>query len=247
MARVSLDFVIEQIRKKQMPYWTISDGSVIDEFDEANTEESIIQLKYCLDQIEPGVLVTIKLKAKSKSKIAEGGDIKNNFEYRVLTGSPKEIKSLGAMVTDNSALLSNYQDIANQLAEYKAKEQNKALLDRIQALEDELDEDDEDEPMTGIESSLTPYMPQIMESLFGVKKPTALAGVQEPQTIVVEESTSTPDHIADQKKKCAIACGRLLRKDGSAGDNLLMLAELLERNEAMYKMGISFIENQLPK
>lgn len=246
MARVSLDFVIEQIRKKQMPYWTISDGSVIDDFDEPNTEESIIQLKYCLDQIEPGVLVTIKLKAKSKSKIAEGGDIKNNFEYRVLTGSAKEIKSLGAAVTDNSALLSNYQDLANQLAEYKAKEQNKQLLDRIQALEDELDEDDEDEPMTGIESSLTPYMPQIMESLFGVKKPTALAGT-EAQIIEVQESSAAPDHIADQKKKCAIACGRLLRKDGSAGDNLLMLADLLEKNEAMYKMGISFIENQLPK
>jgi len=197
--RVKKDFVIEQMKKHNLPYFILMDGKnvIAERQDEGAIEANQEELSEILETLE-GDLVTVILRSKNKSEIAGGG---RDYSKRSFLVRLKEAGQMNSPAANNMALMNTIM----QLKEDKIRMEYEA---RFKALE----EKESDQGVIG-------YLPQIMEALphikglfpgiFGGNNTPGIAGHPEDNTRLNKAlqlwSVVDPDYIAMIEKIASLA------------------------------------------
>ena len=116
-------------------------------------------------------------------------------------------------------------------------------------LKQELEDIDNEEPVSGIGTimeELRPYIKPIVSKFLNNQTLEAPSSINDN---VAEEQTPgeiTPE-ILDQVKKCAVGGKRVLKIDKHFGDRVLMLALLAEKDYSTYEMACNMLNSMAQK
>ena len=232
-----------RMRETNAPYWRLKVGS--------NTYDNPVEIADIEDSIEAldtefndlaSNQVEVILSRKTFKEIGQGGGKGQSAAFLVNIHTNNYNKqSVGAIPTPNNSKL-----------------QEEMMLLKLELMRRDL-EDDFNARLAEIEANnnkneglgaIQPYLPMILSAL-GIASPApkAMAGIEEIKeetntTITVEENKLTPEQEM-QRKKCGLACSKLLKVDPTAGDALTMLAEFATLSPDSYKSFIPILEAQL--
>lgn len=256
MALVTREIIYTNIKKGHI-YWDLTDGQTLIasyQREGGTPEESINEFDNAMDEILDGYVNVILCK-KNKADKSAGGDVRNDIKLRVkaggLTSNVKGIEENKSSSSDQSMiakLIEENQSLKIQSMMQQFTDQIKNLQREIAELksDDTNDDDDDDEihpddQIGKIDRLLNSNAGQkLLDRLFPQSK--GIAGTDEDE-VKVERGNYTADYIADQKKKCSQAAGRLLRVDGAAGDHLLLLADLAEKDIDIYNLALNRLKS----
>jgi hypothetical protein len=249
-AITNIEYVTSVMAKKKMPYWIVYDDKtkVNQNDDEKSPINSAKELVECIDNLEGGY-VEVSISSKTGEQLKEGGDIKNTvLRYTVRCGSNAKKSINGAPAQNNAEL------IALITENVELKFQNK-----IESLEAQLKDYEEEETINGVEQSptdklidmLLPHAPAVIGKLLNIEIPaikptTTLAGTDEKQETKTTTETShyTPEEVI-QFKKAAQAAKILHKADAYFGDRLLGLSILAKYDINTYNMASNYLNGML--
>ena len=244
---VKKEFIIEVMRELNHKYFVVltpsydvvylcmQNGIVL--------EESIKRLQKFFDSSEAGMYV-VKIFDSNETK-KNGDPVKEGLTYEIILQpslkEPTPIQGLGQQnpmaiqQMDNGFLdrfLSSKDDIAGlrvQFIEQGLKNEKDAAIAQIRKeYEDKIRELEKKDGITGILQSLIPeFAPHIMGMASKAFTKTPIAGLG--------------DDDADKKKMIISAINILTSLDPDFAENITKLAELAQKNPAMYTMGINAI------
>lgn len=248
MAIVKRDYLFELMRKQKTPFWEVMDGTTpVASYEDENVEmeNSINELADCLNNIESGYC-TVKVSTRSKSEKAGGGNVKTgSFTYRVKCGEAT-ITGTKENSRGDFALLQQIDQLKREMIELKHSQELKDIRREFDDKLADFENESEDTTITGtVMKQIAPHLPNIIGKLTGINitAPT----LNGPETVSsVENHSATMDEaetIADQKKKCAAACGLLLSVDKHAGDHLLQLGILAKNKPDVYMMALGHLKS----
>ena len=244
MATHSLNYVIDQMRTKGYTNWRVkSDGTLVNLHEGKEIETSISELKKLIEDTKGGI-VEITISSKTGAEKNQGGDIKTNslnffveLENKTINGIKND--------TEPYQLRSLYEELAKQ--KYLNIIAN--LEKENEELKQELEDIDNEEPVSGIGTimeELRPYIKPIVSKFLNNQTLEAPSSINDN---VAEEQTPgeiTPE-ILDQVKKCAVGGKRVLKIDKHFGDRVLMLALLAEKDYSTYEMACNMLNSMAQK
>lgn len=232
MAFVTRTFVVNFLRKNEIPYWKIVDegGYTVGENKTvSDTEESINELEENLDNLSGG-WVTISAKKRKSSEVKESpGDLKSGFfKWKVSLGSQQRESSSGGQKKNG-----NGSGMA-----FRLLNDNFTLKLEIERMK--IEKTFEEKFGSGKKDSSDMFLEKIgrimeLEYLKSNGNSTAaiseVAGTTEPKKTVAEDVIPGET----KKEKVLRAIGELASVDENVSDNLLKLANFAKSNPALYK------------
>lgn len=237
MLTVKKEYLFDQMRKTKSAYWEAYEGNkLVQKYtaETPDTDESINELDELISAGSSGH-IAVKYCDISNMEKAKG-NVKSHptYEFRIACGETTKVAAAPDM-----SLMMIIDQLKRDILENKHNQQIKDLRDEMD--EKYADYEFENEGgLNGMIKQITPSLPLIIAKITGINIPTAtLSGHEE---IIVEDSPEISDQEAEQKKKCAQACGLLLYSDKNAGDHLLQLAILSKNKPEVYKMALSYLK-----
>ncbi len=256
-------YIFDVMRRKGLTNWKVKAGNkLIDSEDSNNTDDAITTLRKCLNGLSDGI-VEVHLSRFKDSEIASGGAAAKEGQQvikidcdDVQGGSSSKRESSDRVSGFDSNAWDQIQALKDQITEMRLKEIEDRNQRRLRALNKKLDA--KQAPQTVTEQVISGVIenPQqavmLVSTLMSLLKggaPAAMAGFPATPVQILNHDASlvsvdsaplaTADALTEQKKKCSAACGRLLTVDAQAGDALLMLADLAEKNKPMYDVALT--------
>ena len=228
-ATITKEFLYDQMEKRTMPYWVVGDGreDIAENMEAADIDES----KTILENVFANIMdsfVFVKLYARPKGKIAQGGNTRNlSVDYKIQLRSPGTIRGMGGFGGSNMVdqLMADNRDLMNKL-----HEKDLALFsEKMQKQIDDLkrDKDGKDDPVTAA-------VLQGLAGMFGAKNNVVTSGLADGE---VDEKK-----VARQAKIRA-ALMRLYKVDPKFEDTITLLADFAEKNPEKYKTFIPLVKS----
>lgn len=244
---VKKEFIIEVMRELNHKYFVVLTPSYDTIYlcmqDGISMEESVKRLQKFFDSCEAGMYV---VKIFDSNQVKKNGDpVREGLTYEVILQptlkEPQPIQGMGQpgmpQTIDSGFLdkfLGSKDDIAAlrvQFIEQGLRNEKDAAIAQIRReYEDKIRELEKKDGISGILQSLIPeFAPHIMGMATKALQRTPIAGVGE-------------DDSNDKKTMILSAIKILTGLDPDFAENITKLAELAQKNPAMYQMGINAIK-----
>lgn len=249
-------------------YWVIlEDGDKIGEYKNENknsADQSYAELVQELNRYEPGYFNIRLYKYNGKDRGKGGTYNTDYFEFRIHTrnqqGAPAGVSGV------DKTIMKELTTTRAELEEYRERERERKMEDTInkainkamagiEGMSAPPEKTEVDKVIEGIERN-----PEIKQAIltgisriFGINiaPPVRALGSVETHhtTTTMDEATNKQEALQNayklQMKNGQDAFVRLLKIDGAAGDNLLNLAELAEKDPTAYSNGVQFVKMAL--
>lgn len=236
MAITKKDFVIAQMERLKLPFYTIKEGtSLIDEQQEdIEVEEAIEQLHGTLEAIGSGV-VEIKLSNRSKASKRAGGDL-TTYVYKVKLGNETATTSINGSSASLESFYEERMRLEKKIIELENNQKFEALKREIEAVKNN-------------EKSVFDH-PMVQNVIAGLMGAYGGAKVAENNTVPIAQKplingteTETKKLTKEDQKLIGQAISRINAIDPDMVSNFLSLATLAESNPTMYFNAVSMMKS----
>ena len=236
MAITKKEFVLSQMERLKLPFYTIKDGTglVDDQQEDIEVEEAIQMLSDSLDAFGSGV-VEIKLSNRNKASKRTGGDL-TTYTYKVKVGNENTPAINGNTSSNLESFYEERMRLEKKIIELENNQKFEALKREIESVKNN-------------EKSVFDH-PMVQNVIAGLMGAYGGAKVAETNIVPIAQKplingtdTEVKKISKEEQKLIGQAISRINAVDPDMVSNFLSLATLAESNPTMYFNAVSMMKS----
>ena len=224
------EFVLDYMRKKDMPYFTLKngDGILTIQDQDISAEDAAAELDDFLKGFPDGGNFSILLSFKPGARKASAGNKLQNICFRFRINTNGKVFNAGQELSS----VSHYSELSNRIMQLEIEKNRMEFEHKLEALKLEYSSKQKE---TFLDN------PNVQAALMN------LLGMWGNNSGMIKTSGTPPINGAeileetDEKTKLQNALKRLIKHDKNFINNICKLADLAETNPSMYEVAVNFL------